>query len=385
MSINKNIIISLILAGLFSLFADVQSAKAGPLMDWLRGIRERRQAYANARYNRIPSANRFGNRFSGNGFANTGQTNVAGANQVMGAPVPGTCYRTCTRVVAQYVPYTAYRTCYQQVPVTTYRQSNSYDPCTGCQVTCMRPCTTYQQQARRVPYTAYRTVYRTVTMRTPVADCNTGTCNTCNTCSPNPGQGYYNNGYTSMQTPSYAPTYGSAVPANQSFVGQGYATQNFQTPSVPSTIISPYDGTVSGSGVANGYGSTQIQNGPTIAAPTINDNTIPSYGTTGGTASSAPSLPNQFENTPNATFTEQSLKPIPEAEPMSLQGPTQGSDQGHSASHRPFNRREITPYTLSDEDRHITPPRGVRLRGQQELDDLSNDFTAHRSENEGWK
>ena len=57
-----------------------------------------------------------------------------------------------------YVPQTCYRTQYVSVPVTTYRPVVGRDPCTGCPVTCMRPATTYVQQARLIPYTTYRMV-----------------------------------------------------------------------------------------------------------------------------------------------------------------------------------------------------------------------------------
>ncbi|MEK6248328.1 MAG: hypothetical protein N2C12_09130, partial [Planctomycetales bacterium] len=54
------------------------------------------------------------------------------------------------------------------------------DPCTGCTTTCMKPCTTYVQQARRVPYTTYKMVcetrYVAVTTNSCCPTCPTGNC-----------------------------------------------------------------------------------------------------------------------------------------------------------------------------------------------------------------
>ncbi len=166
------------------------AAHGGPLLDWLRGRR--------------PCARP--------------QPTVACGLQ------PGqcqtTCMQTCSRVVVNYVPYTAYRTSWEQVPVTQYRPVTNTDPCTGCTVTCMKPCTTYTWQQKQVPYTTYRPVYRTenysvpVTYVTPTAQaspcvgCQVPTMNSgCTTCGVStPGQAYYDpNGSTlgaSVLTPS---------------------------------------------------------------------------------------------------------------------------------------------------------------------------------------
>src|SRR5688572_11752794 len=58
------------------------------------------------------------------------------------APVCNPCAPAMT---ASYVPQTSYRVSHVSVPVTTYRPVVSTDPCTGCQTTCMRPTTCYQQ------------------------------------------------------------------------------------------------------------------------------------------------------------------------------------------------------------------------------------------------
>ena len=66
-----------------------------------------------------------------------------------------------------YVPQTCYRTQYCPVPVVTYRPATTYDPCTGCPTTCLRPVQGTVMQARLVPYT---------TCRRAANPCNTGLC-----------------------------------------------------------------------------------------------------------------------------------------------------------------------------------------------------------------
>ena len=160
-----------------------------------------------------------------------------------------TCQQTCTRTVVNYVPQTAYRTCYKRVPVTQYRPVTTSDPCTGCTVTCMRPCTTYTYQCQRVPYTTYRPVYRTETYRVPVTtitnDCATGACATgmcatgscatgacgvpsgCDTCATGMVPSGVPTPATSSQT-YYETPGGSAVP-----------TPADQTPSINGAVTNP--------------------------------------------------------------------------------------------------------------------------------------------------
>jgi hypothetical protein len=149
-----------------------QTAEAGPLLDWLRGRRSNTGCNTCAQPQYAAPA-------------------VAAAPNAYGLQ-PGqcmrTCQQTCSRVVVNYVPHTAYRTSWKRVPVTQYKPVTNSDPCTGCTVTCMRPCTTYTYQCQRVPYTTYRPVYRTETYKVPVTtitnDCATGGCSTgtCGSC-----------------------------------------------------------------------------------------------------------------------------------------------------------------------------------------------------------
>jgi len=103
------------------------------------------------------------------------------------ANYPGSCAPTATRpMVVRYIPRTCYRTVWVSVPVTTYRPVNTCDPVTGCQVTCMRPCTSMTWQARRVPYTTFRAVYRPAWLPALFAApaCGPAGCPTGVTCGP---------------------------------------------------------------------------------------------------------------------------------------------------------------------------------------------------------
>ncbi len=171
----------------------VSDAQAGPLLDWLQGIRRNCARPALPQYGYTAPA---------------AAATVAAPHNVANLQ-PGqclkTCQQTCSRTVVNYVPYTAYRTNWNRVPVTQYRPVTSSDPCTGCTMTCMKPCTTYTYQMQRVPYTTYRPVYRQETYKVPVTtlvnDCNT--CNTgCNTCATGNVGAMQN---FAPQQPTYAP------------------------------------------------------------------------------------------------------------------------------------------------------------------------------------
>lgn len=174
-------------------------------------------------------------------------SNVVGANphNLQPGQCMRTCQQTCSRTVVNYVPQTAYRTCYKRVPVTQYRAVTNSDPCTGCTVTCMKPCTSYTYQVQRVPYTTYRPVYRTQTYKVPVTtitnDCSTGTCGTCptNTC------GTVAN-YVAPQT-SFAPQTGcSTCGVNNALPAQNFSPLSQQAPTPASTtqtyLVDPSNG-----------------------------------------------------------------------------------------------------------------------------------------------
>lgn len=191
-----------------------QEASAGPLLDWWRN-----------------------------------RPRLLGRNNVA-APVtafsPGVasfqtgCTQTCQRVSVNYVPETNYRSLWVQTPVTSYRPSTTADPCTGCQVTCMKPCTTYQWTLRRVPYTTYRPVYQTQTVQMPVASPSG-----CSTCSV---------GSMAGQASPY-----SSVPVSGYSAASPYPTDSYAvTPTSPS---SGYP-TNPGNGYGNGYPATNYGGQP---------------------------------------------------------------------------------------------------------------------------
>ena len=299
-------VVTLVFSAILSIdgFVTTQSADAGPLMDWLM---RRRQAYYAPYYP-----------------AQYGYTNSAYYPQ---QPACGscqtTCQQTCQRVVAQYVPYTAYRTVYQQVPVTVYRQTTTRDPMTGCTITCNRPCTTFQQTARRVPYTAYRTVYRTETFRMPVTTYTTP-APACSTCS----------------TESFPNTY--SVPNTYSNVS-------------PSTNVVPGQNGLLGSGMQLG---TVAPQGSTF-----------NQGFGGGVpADSAPMLgPGDVDGAASG-FENESLKPIPEVNSvLESSGSTDeiplNGASGKKTSVRqiqPYNRHRQAPRLINPNDRTASAP--VRRR-----------------------
>ncbi len=173
----------------------VASAEAGPLLDWLRGIRNR--CSLKGQQPTYPMA--------GNVASNCGLQ--PGQCQV-------NCQQTCSRTVVNYVPYTAYRTSWEKVPVTQYRPVTSSDPATGCTVTCMKPCTSYTWSQKQTPYTTYRPVYRQETYKVPVSyitqDCNT--CNVPQTSVSTNAIYAPNNACSTCNIAPSNPIYGSELP-----------------------------------------------------------------------------------------------------------------------------------------------------------------------------
>ncbi len=236
MNRSKILILSAILvAG--QLFVSADTAQAGPLLDWLRGR-------SSNSFNRQQAAyNYYGNQPNTVQLAETGH-NPAGLQ-------PGqcmrTCNKTCTRTVVNYVPYTAYRTNWNRVPVTSYRPVTNSDPCTGCTVTCMRPCTTYTYQAQRVPYTTYRPVYRQEAYQVPVTtitnNCATGGCDSC-------GTGVSGNVPSTVTPPNFSNPQGSGTSNGTS----NFGGSQFETPTFPGTT-SPGSPADSAPSVFQGQGS----------------------------------------------------------------------------------------------------------------------------------
>ncbi|HWB13615.1 MAG TPA: hypothetical protein VG826_30600 [Pirellulales bacterium] len=169
------------------------------------------------------------------------------------APVDPCCSPPQVTQTVNYVPQTCYRTQYVTVPVTTYRPVAGRDPCTGCPVTCMRPATTYVQQARMIPYTTYRMVlsnpccgattaytagYAGVTYA-PAASCSgcSGSTAPITYAGPATTTPYYSNTTSSTIVPSAADAASSqptlAVPpagGSGTFGGDAGSMQNVQKP-----------------------------------------------------------------------------------------------------------------------------------------------------------
>ncbi len=247
-----------------------QSAEAGPLLDWLRG---RRNACCRPTQ---PVANNCTT-------CGTAPQVAAAAPNSFGLQ-PGqcmrTCQQTCSRVVVNYVPQTAYRTSWKQVPVTQYRPVTNSDPCTGCTVTCMKPCTTYTYQAQRVPYTTYRPVYRTETYKVPVTtitnDCATGTCGTCPTGTCGSGSALSGSGSRNSEVTFGNPTFSTQPSTSFSAPTGGLSTggsfQASPTPAVPANIAPSLEnlnpqGSSSRAPVAEPF-NIQAQTTPRQAMPT---------------------------------------------------------------------------------------------------------------------
>lgn len=192
--------------------------QAGPLLDWLFRI-DRTANYA-------PATTAY---YGDTAGCSTGC-------QTTCAP------QVCQQVVVQYTPQTSYRTSWAQVPVTTYRPVTSTDPCTGCQVTCMKPCTSSSWQVRRVPYTTYRPVYSTVNVPVtpPVPNYGSG-CSTCSSAAPAFGSGIS--------------TYSSAAPV----VGSGCSTCSSAPSYSMPTTLSPIP---AAAGTTYAPGSSIITPGP---------------------------------------------------------------------------------------------------------------------------
>lgn len=222
----KSIVITTVLAA--TCWLQTSEAQAGPLLDWLRGIR-RTSGTQNSCCGQ-PTARQ--------GFAAPSAVAPSAAGLQPGQCMK-TCNKTCSRTVVNYVPYTAYRTNWKKVPVTKYRPVTTSDPCTGCTMTCMKPCTTYTYQCQRVPYTTYRPVYRqenyTVPVTTITNDCSTGSCGTsCDTCGTGQSFGQTQN-FNPVQ--NYSPTPASTVPS--------YAAPTPTYSAPPSSGLLPADTTPS--------------------------------------------------------------------------------------------------------------------------------------------
>lgn len=243
----------------------VSNADAGPLLDWLTG-KNRKQADPQVAY------------------------------------MPGTqcesCTVTCQRQVVNYVPQTSYRTNWVQVPVTSYKPVSTTDPCSGCTVTCMRPCTTYRWQAQRVPYTSYRPVYSTVTVQRPLNAMVPGMVGMpatagCSTCGVPATQGTVPTAGVLTPGGSYL---NSPTPVASAYPATTYPGASNPGVAVPST------------GGNNFNSSIPANNPPSLPSTNLQGNTtlrIPP----------APTYDKSILSQPEAATSNGNTAPVPQAQP----------------------------------------------------------------------
>jgi len=187
----------------------------------------------------------------------------------------------CAPQVVNYVPQTCYRTQYVSVPVTTYRPVSSFDACTGCPVSCMKPVTTYVTQTRMVPYTTYNLQYSAP----------------CNSCAPAPTATYY-----APRPTYYSPTgnYANLPAFPRANVTPGVIAPTMMAPTTgyaPTTTMLPATSVPSLTTTPGCTNCTaNVPQSTTTYAPVT-----PSYTTTPG-ATYAPSIPSGSETYPGATY-----------------------------------------------------------------------------------
>ena len=218
-----------------SQMAAAPTAEAGPLLDWWRSCRSRHTSCQSCQAPQIAPQRQVA-QFQG----------TANPHNLQPGQCARTCNQTCSRTVVNYVPTTAYRTNWKQVPVTQYRAQTSSDPCTGCTVTCMRPCTSYTWQMQRVPYTTYRPVYRTENYTVPVTtitnDCATGCCSSPSPCATGTcggGSGTVGNVPTAFGQPQSLPQSTSVIAPNGT-LGTGGGFQAGSSTSTAPADIAPF-------------------------------------------------------------------------------------------------------------------------------------------------
>ena len=239
-----------------------------------------------------------------------------------------TCQQTCSRMVVNYVPYTAYRTDWERVPVTTYQQTSSTDPCTGCTVTCNKPCTTYNWRMKQTPYTTYRPVYTQetyqvpVTYTTQVAAAPVYAPTGCSTCSS-----------------GYAAAPGYQAPAATSPYPQYYQ----QTPATNGTIYQPTP--------AAGSGATGADLQPTLNPQSLN-RPVMIEGTSGSTSAYWPPT---IQSQPTAAPISPLQDPNPEArwngnQPPQLLDPFNQSTSAPSVQRWGYSPVRLASYDAADSE-----------------------------------
>ncbi len=144
------------LIGVALVCADMPSAQAGPLIDWLFG---RRAEPAYPVGSPVPIGNAAGYAPYTSGYApaysaySSGYPSAYPAAPTFSAPgyapPAGVGYTQGAPTTYSNVP--RFRTNYYRAPVTYYRPVLATDPTTGAQTVRMSPCTSYEYQTQRIP------------------------------------------------------------------------------------------------------------------------------------------------------------------------------------------------------------------------------------------
>ena len=145
-------------------------------------------------------------------------------------PIIASSCNTCSpcATTVRYAPQTSYRPQIVSVPTVAYQQVQTFDSCTGCRQTVLRPITTYVQQVRQVAYTTYRPIYTSScstcsTCASPCSTCGIVGCTSCTTSTCASGQcGTGSTTFYTDATTTNSPAAGSGVTGN-GVTGNGLA------------------------------------------------------------------------------------------------------------------------------------------------------------------
>ncbi|HBE69889.1 MAG TPA: hypothetical protein DDW52_17215 [Planctomycetaceae bacterium] len=162
-----------------TLFGELESAQAGPLIDWLFG---RRTSPAYPVGGPVPVGNTAGYAPYSSGYSPY-SVGYAPYNSLRPpvfsgpgyAPPSGLPTTVTPRVPTTYSYVPNYRTNYYRAPVTYYRPLMKADPTTGAQTVHMAPCTSYEYQTQRIPTWGQSTYYGNFATQAPIVSPPAGT------------------------------------------------------------------------------------------------------------------------------------------------------------------------------------------------------------------
>lgn len=162
------------------LFGGLESAQAGPLIDWLFG---RRTAPAYPVGGPVPVGNTAGYAPYSSGYAPAYSSGYAPYTSLRApifsgpgyAPPSGLPTTVTPQLPTTYSYVPNYRTNYYRAPVTYYRPLMQTDATTGAQTVHMAPCTSYEYQTQRVPTWGQSTYYGNYVPQAPIVSPPAGT------------------------------------------------------------------------------------------------------------------------------------------------------------------------------------------------------------------